>query len=107
MKKWMMAGVWLFGLLAPVCAQRVYEAAQFGIKADSRKNVAPLVEKMLAVTKNCEEKVLAISHCNCPERAKRVCERIEKLAHFKKIVIVDTAGVSSMYANDGGIIVAM
>ena len=51
MKKWMMAGVWLFGLLAPVCAQRVYEAAQFGIKADSRKNVAPLVEKMLAAIK--------------------------------------------------------
>ena len=48
------------------------------------KALESMVEKMLAVTKNCEEKVLAISHCNCPERAKRVCERIEKLAHFKK-----------------------
>ena len=71
------------------------------------KALENMVEKMLAVTKNCEEKVLAISHCNCPERAKRVRERIEKLAHFKNIVIVDTAGVSSMYANDGGVILAV
>lgn len=71
------------------------------------KALESMVEKMLAVTKNCEEKVLAISHCNCPERAKRVRERIEKLAHFKNIVIVDTAGVSSMYANDGGVILAV
>lgn len=32
---------------------------------------------------------------------------MEKLARFKKIVIVDTAGISSMYANDGGIIIAV
>jgi hypothetical protein len=32
---------------------------------------------------------------------------LEKLAGFKKIVIVDTAGISSMYANDGGIIIAV
>ena len=32
--------------------------------------------------------------------------QVEKLAHFKKILILDTAGVSSMYANDGGIIMA-
>ena len=32
---------------------------------------------------------------------------LEKLARFKKIVIVDTAGISSMYANDGGIIIAV
>ena len=32
---------------------------------------------------------------------------LEKLARFKKIVIVDTAGISSTYANDGGIIIAV
>ena len=29
------------------------------------------------------------------------------MAKFKKIVIVDTAGISSMYANDGGVILAV
>ena len=33
--------------------------------------------------------------------------RIEKLANFKKIIIINTAGVSSMYANDGGVIMAV
>ena len=80
---------------------------QLGQARGMNKALESMVEKMLAVTKNCEEKVLAISHCNCPERAKRVCERIEKMAHFKKIVIVDTAGISSMYANDGGVILAV
>lgn len=80
---------------------------QLGQARGMNKALESMVEKMLAVTKNCEQKVLAISHCNCPERAKRVRERIEKLANFKNIVIVDTAGVSSMYANDGGVILAV
>ena len=80
---------------------------QLGQARCMNKALESMLQKMLAVKKNCEEKVLAISHCNCPERAKRVRERIEKLAHFKKIVIVDTAGISSMYANDGGVILAV
>ena len=54
-----------------------------------------------------EEKTLMITHCNCPERAEYVKACIEKMAKFKKIVIVDTAGISSMYANDGGVILAV
>lgn len=34
-----------------------------------------------------------------------VKEALQKQIKFKDVVIVDTAGVSSMYANDGGIIV--
>lgn len=80
---------------------------QLGQARGMNKALESMVEKMLSVTKNCEEKVLAISHCNCPDRAKRVKERIEKFANFKNIVIVDTAGISSMYANDGGVILAV
>jgi DegV family protein with EDD domain len=80
---------------------------QLGQARGMNKALESMVEKMLSVTKNCEERVLAISHCNCPERAARVRERIEKLAHFKDILILDTAGVSSMYANDGGVILVV
>lgn len=61
------------------------------------------------VKKNAGEKgrVLAISHCNCPKRAQRVKEQLDQLAVFGKILVVDTAGVSSMYANDGGVIVVV
>lgn len=80
---------------------------QLGQARGMKKALAKMVEDMLLKTKNCENKVLAIAHCNCPERAEYVKECIEKLASFKKIFIVNTAGVSTMYANDGGVILAV
>ena len=71
------------------------------------KALDSMVQKIIATTKNCEEKILAIAHCNCPKRAEKVKEQIENMAKFKKIIILETAGVSSMYANDGGVIVAV
>lgn len=66
-----------------------------------------MIQSMMEVTQNCENRILAISHCNCKERALQLKEKIEKVASFKEIFIVDTAGVSSMYANDGGIIMVV
>ena len=54
-----------------------------------------------------EDKVLAISHCNCNARAEIVKEAILERISVKDVVILDTAGVSTMYANDGGIIVVI
>ena len=50
---------------------------------------------------------LGIAHCNCPERAQIVKEAILERIPVLETVTVDTAGVSSMYANDGGIIVVI
>lgn len=66
-----------------------------------------MVQSMVARTVDCENKILAISHCNCPERAGAVKEKVEQLVKFKRIIVIDTAGVSSMYANDGGVIMAV
>jgi DegV family protein with EDD domain len=52
------------------------------------------------------EKFLAISHCNNYERALFVKDEIMKKVSFKDCIIVDTAGVSTMYACEGGIIVS-
>lgn len=54
-----------------------------------------------------EDKVLAISHCNCNARAEIVKEAILERISVKDVVILDTAGVSTMYANDGGVIVVL
>ncbi|MTI65682.1 MAG: DegV family protein [Firmicutes bacterium] len=53
-----------------------------------------------------EDKILGIAHCNCLERAEKVKEEVLKKYNFKDIVIVDTAGISTVYANDGGIVIA-
>ncbi len=53
-----------------------------------------------------QERILGISHCNNRARAEFVKTEILKRIPFKDCFIVDTAGVSSMYANEGGIITA-
>ncbi len=53
------------------------------------------------------EKIVAITHCNCPERAQFMKEEIAKRVQVKDFLILDTAGVSSLYASDGGVIVAV
>lgn len=80
---------------------------QLGQARGINKALEKMVQNVIEKTKDCESRILAISHCNCPERAHIVKEKIEKLANFKKIIIIDTAGVSSMYANDGGVIIAV
>ena len=72
-----------------------------------KKALVKMTEQIKEDARRPEKKQIAISHCNCPERAKAVKEKIEKIAKFKKIIVTDTAGVSTMYANDGGVIIAV
>lgn len=83
------------------------QICQLGQAQGMNKALDRMVQEILQRTQNREERILAISHCNCPNRAKRVKEQIEKVMHFKEIIILETAGVSSLYANDGGVIVAV
>lgn len=53
-----------------------------------------------------KEKTLGISHTNALEKAENLKAEIKKLYNFKDIVIVKTGGLSTAYANDGGIILA-
>lgn len=71
------------------------------------KALAKMVDAIQKKAKNVENKILAISHCNCPERATYVKEQILKHMKVKDIIILDSSGVTTMYANDGGIIVAI
>ena len=51
--------------------------------------------------------VAVISHCNCEARALDLREKLlEQCAELKEITVVPTGGLSSVYANDGGIVLA-
>ena len=52
-----------------------------------------------------EEKRLVITHCNAPDRAEQVKKMILEKVRFRECIIMDMRGVSTMYANDGGVIV--
>ena len=70
------------------------------------KAVSAMIDTAIARCKDTEQKNLIIVHCNCLERAKKAKEEIEQKANFKRVDIVDARGVSSLYAGDGGIIIA-
>ena len=70
----------------------------------SKKAYNRLVEIIGETGTDFSHKTLGISHVNAVDKAEELKVKIEKLYNFKKIIIVSTKGLSSAYANDGGII---
>lgn len=54
-----------------------------------------------------EEKRAVIAHVNCLERALQVKAELEKRGNYREIVITGAAGVATVYAGDGGIVLAV
>jgi len=71
------------------------------------KALVKMVSYILEKTEHPENRMLAISHCNCLERAVMLKDALSEKMKVKGILILDMAGISSMYANDGGIIVVI
>ncbi len=80
---------------------------QLGQARGVKRALAKMTEQIVRDGKRTKEKVLAVAHCNCPERAREVERMILDKIHVRDSFIVDTAGISTMYANDGGIIVVL
>ena len=71
------------------------------------KALMKMVSHITQTVEHSEKKILAISHCNCRDRALMVRDRLLEKMRVKDVFVVDTAGISTMYANDGGIIVVI
>ncbi len=80
---------------------------QLGKSRGINKALDKMVEYVIKDAVDMEEKTLAIAHCNCYERAMSVKAMLEERGHFKDVIILDTRGISTMYASDGGIIVVV
>lgn len=93
--------------IKPVMVGTFGQIEQRGQAIGTNKALARMADCLVADVPNPQERTLMISHCNCPERAQYMKSLMEKRASYKDIVIMDTAGVSSMYANDGGVIVTL
>jgi len=81
------------------------------IKRDQARGMTRALDRMAEIA--CKEggdtasKRLVIAHCNNPERAEHVKEIMCKGANFREVVITNTAGVATVYAGDGGIIMTL
>ncbi len=68
-----------------------------------------LVDNVANYTKDVAKQslTLVMTYCNCTERAQKVkSEILLKCDAIKEVIFIPTAGLSSFYANDGGIILA-
>lgn len=80
---------------------------QLGQTRGIKKALVKLVDEVVKNLKDSDKKILGISHCNCRQRAEYVKDMLKEKAQFRDVVILDTAGISSMYAADGGVIVVV
>ena len=86
-------------------ATREGEIEKLGQGLTTRQTLARMISTVVAD----EEQVgrrLVISHCNCPERAEYLREQFVEKCKFSEIHIVPTGGISTVYAYDGGTIIA-
>lgn len=84
------------------CKGKILQKAQC---VGMRKALARLGEMLAAELQDAKDRCLIISHCNAPERAEFIKKLILAKTQFKRVIILNTKGISSMYANDGGVIV--
>lgn len=93
--------------IKPVMVGNLGVIEQKGQAIGINKALAKMADCIVNDVENPQERTLMITHCNCPERAEFMRGLMEKRASYKRILVMDTAGVSSMYANDGGVIVTL
>lgn len=72
-----------------------------------KKALNKMAEAVARSVTNTTERVLMITHCNNAGRAETMKNLILSKIQVKDVLIMETAGISSMYANDGGVIVTI
>jgi len=71
------------------------------------KGLARMCEIAVRDAGSTAEKRVVIAHCNAPKRAAFVRAELEKRGAYREIVMTETAGVATVYAGDGGVILAV
>ena len=81
----------------------IQKSQAIGIK----KALAKMVDIVIAERPDKDVPRLMIAHCNNLERALVVKKMLEEKANYKEITIVVTKGISTMYSNDGGVVIGV
>ncbi len=81
------------------------EICKHGQALSIKQALAKLVDIMAADERH-KGKVLYIAQCLCPDRAQQLWELAKKSCQFSGVVITATRGLSSYYANSGGVVAA-
>lgn len=80
---------------------------QIGQGIGIKKALQKMADAVAKNVTNAQGRVLMITHCNNASRAESMKKLVLDRISVKDVLVMDTAGVSSMYANDGGVIVTI
>ncbi|MCI2106240.1 MAG: DegV family protein [Intestinimonas sp.] len=81
------------------------EICKLGQGMGIKQALSKMIDRMAGDTAH-QGRTLSITHCNCLERAFTVRDMVRSRCQFRDIIIGEAGGVTTVYANDGGIVVA-
>jgi len=93
--------------IKPVMGAEEGAIIQHGQAIGIKKALAKMTDLVAQQAVEPEKKKLIITHCNNPERAQIVKTQLEAKLQVKSVLVMNMAGLSSLYANDGGVIVIL
>ncbi len=94
--------------IKPICTSTPDgEIQQVGQARGINKALVKMVEMAAASASHMQEKEIAVSHTNNPERGQMVLDAIRERVKAKNYFVENARGCTSMYANDGGIIMVL
>ena len=91
----------------PICGDHEGEIKMVDKARGYNKAIIKLVAFIKENTPDIEERVVAISHCKCYERAVALKDEVLKHLRVKDVLIEECKGVIATYANRGGVVMAL
>lgn len=71
-----------------------------------KKSIRRFIEQIGEYTKNFEDKVIAMSHCNAEGRAGKVLAEIKEKYPFKDAYLIEMGPLIATYAGEGGLVIS-
>ncbi len=94
--------------IKPICGSTPEgEIRQLGQGRGMKKALAKMAQLIKDMTVHQEELTIAFSYVNNAQRAAEVRKLLKEVAPFKEIIMLPARGVTTLYAAQGGIVVAV
>ena len=71
-----------------------------------KQAIKKLADTIQTSGKNTEGETIVITHCNNPEMATLLADEIRRRYRFEEIIVLATRGLSSVYTNEKGVVIA-
>ncbi len=72
----------------------------------TKRAMQRLIDLIAETGSNLEKRICGIAHINCFEKAQQLYEKIRERFNFKDVIIFEASGITTVYGNEGGLVIA-